>query len=165
MNGQSLQTLIHITTLLLIGLAGGFFYTWQVSVIPGTLKISDTSYLEAMKSINKEILNPFFFVIFFGALLFVLSDAGFHLFNSRSLATLWVSLAAILYAITFGITAFGNVPLNNSLEALQLDELSAVELKDFRNYYEVAWNKYHVYRMWTSLMAFIFIIIGTINSK
>lgn len=159
------KTAIHAATIIIIGLSGGFFYAWQVSVIPGTLKISDASYLETMKSINKEILNPFFFVIFFGALLLAILDTGVHLFNSWSLAALWVSLSAISYAIAFGITAFGNVPLNNALEALQLSELSVMELKDFRNNYEVTWNKYHLYRTWASVMAFIFIILGTINSK
>ena len=159
------KTTIHLITILIIGLSGGFFYAWQVSVIPGTLKVSDASYLETMKSINKEILNPYFFVIFFGALLFAVIDAGIHLSNEWSWAALWVVLSAILYAITFGITAFGNVPLNDALQALQLSELSTDELKNFRNYYEVAWNKYHLYRTWTSVMAFIFIILGTINSK
>lgn len=156
---------IHIITILLIGLSGGLFYAWQVSVIPGTLKISDVSYLETMKSINKEILNPYFFVIFFGALLFAIVDAGTHLFSTWNMSTLWVAMAAILYSITFGITAFGNVPLNNALEALQLNEMSSDELKNFRNYYEVIWNKYHLYRTWASVMAFIFIILGTINTK
>lgn len=156
---------IHIITILLIGLSGGLFYAWQVSVIPGTLKISDPSYLETMKSINKEILNPYFFVIFFGALLLVITDAGIHLFNTWNMSTFCVAIAAILYAITFGITAFGNVPLNDALEALQLNELNASELKNFRNYYELAWNKYHLYRTWTSVIAFIFIILGTINTK
>ncbi|QSE98795.1 anthrone oxygenase family protein [Fulvivirga lutea] len=159
------KTTIHIITILLLGLSGGFFYAWQVSVIPGTLKISDASYLETMKSINKEILNPYFFIIFFGALLLAITDAGIHLFNTWSMATFWVVLAAIFYAITFGITAFGNVPLNDALEALKLNDLNADELKNFRNYYEVLWNKYHLYRTWASVMAFIFIILGTINNK
>jgi uncharacterized membrane protein len=165
MSDFSIQHLVHLAAKLIVGLAGGFFYTWQVSVIPGTLKITDASYLETMKSINKEILNPFFFVIFFGALVISILDAGIHIYSGWGLPALFIILATIAYVLTFGITAFGNVPLNNALEALQLNDLSVEELKNFRNYYEVTWNKYHLYRTWTSVMAFIFLILGTINYK
>jgi len=166
MSDFSFQHLVHLAALLIIGLAGGFFYTWQVSVIQGTLKVTDASYLETMKSINKEILNPFFFIIFFGALVISLLDAALHIYSDwNSTATLFITLAAIAYALTFGITAFGNVPLNNALESLNLSALDIKELKDFRSYYEVTWNKYHLWRTWTSVLAFVFTIIGTINSK
>lgn len=165
MNGLSFQTLIHLVTILLIGLSGGLFFAWQVSVIPGTLRITEASYLETMKSINKEILNPYFFIVFFGALVFVLADTGLHLSHERNLTSLWVLLAGMFYAVTFGITAFGNVPLNNALEALNLDGMSPDELKNFRINYEVSWNKYHLYRTWSSVLAFLFIILATINSK
>jgi len=159
------KTTIHLISVLIIGLSSGFFYAWQVSVIPGTLKISDASYLETMKSINKEILNPFFFIIFFGALVISFLNVGIHIFSGSNIPTLFVSLATIAYALTFGVTAFGNVPLNNTLEALNLSETSSEELENFRKYYETSWNKYHLLRTWSSVMAFIFIILGTINYK
>ncbi|WKK67060.1 DUF1772 domain-containing protein [Lutimonas zeaxanthinifaciens] len=53
----------------------------------------------------------------------------------------FLAASAVIYLIgTFGVTAFGNVPLNNELEALHLKELSITELKSFRNYYESLWN-------------------------
>lgn len=62
----TIKSIVLLGTVILTGLSAGFFYAWSVSVIPGTQHISDTSYLQAMQSINRAILNPLFFVVFFG---------------------------------------------------------------------------------------------------
>lgn len=64
-----MKTTVFIITLLLNGLSAGFFYAWSVSVILGTKKVGDLTYLETMQNINREILNPLFYIVFFGALL------------------------------------------------------------------------------------------------
>jgi len=46
-------------------LSAGLFYAWTISVVPGLKNIPTKSYLEAMQSMNRAILNPGFFVIFF----------------------------------------------------------------------------------------------------
>ena len=55
----TLKSIILFSTLILTGLSAGFFYAWQVSVIPGTKRVVDLTYLETMQSINRAILNHF----------------------------------------------------------------------------------------------------------
>ncbi|PWH82317.1 DUF1772 domain-containing protein [Algibacter marinivivus] len=159
-----MKTTALFITILLNALSTGFFFAWSVSVILGTKKVGDFTYLESMQSINKEILNPAFFIVFFGSLIMLVMSASMQ-FNNKSMFGL-VLASAIIYLIgTFGITAFGNVPLNNELEALNITKLSILELKNFRTYYESAWNQYHNIRTISSIISFILLLISIFIKK
>ncbi|MBV6653459.1 MAG: DUF1772 domain-containing protein [Mameliella sp.] len=149
----SIKSLTLFAAVVLTGLAAGFFYSWSVSVILGTRRITDMTYLQTMQSINREILNPAFFLVFFGSPL-LLSISAFQQFNS-GLAFWLVLSAAVTYLIgTFGVTAFGNVPLNDALDVLDLSALSKQDASAFRKTYEVKWNKLHNIRTGFSVLAF-----------
>ena len=121
----TLKSIILFSTLILTGLSAGFFYAWQVSVIPGTKRVVDLTYLETMQSINRAILNPAFFVIFFGTLI-LLTIASVYEFHTSKLAFGLMLASSIAYlAGTFGVTALGNVPLNNELDTLDFAKTSA----------------------------------------
>ena len=155
---------IFFITILLNALSTGFFFAWSVSVILGTKKVGDLTYLQTMQSINKEILNPVFFIVFFGSLLTLILTTYQH-FNNKTVFGL-VLASTIVYLIgTFGITAFGNVPLNNELEALSISKLNSIELRDFRSYYESSWNHFHGIRTISSIVSFILLLISLFIQK
>ena len=151
----SFQTLVLFGAVILTGLSAGFFYAWLVSVIPGTKKVDGSVYLETMQSINRAILNPAFFLIFFGSLIF-LSIGSVYQFNTGK-TTFWFMLAAsLLYLIgTVGVTGLGNVPLNNKLDALNVNEKSSKRILEFRNYYESKWNRLHLIRTIFAVHSFL----------
>ena len=152
----SIKTITYFSAIVLTGLSAGFFYAWQVSVIPGIRNVGDTTYLETMQSINRAILNPAFFVVFFGPLA-MLTLASIYGFHSDKLAFGLMLAAAISYAIgTFGVTALGNVPLNDKLDALNLADLQTTKLAEFRSYYESDWNRLHLIRTAFSVLSFLF---------
>ena len=156
----TLKSFTLLIAIVLTGLSAGFFYAWQVSVIPGTKKVIDITYMESMQSINKEILNPAFYLIFMGSpLLLIISTI--QQYNSRQ--TFWFLLAAtIIYLVgTFGVTAFGNVPLNDALEALNLKELSSREQSSFRQDYEQKWNRLHLIRTVFAVLSFVLAFLST----
>lgn len=159
-----MKTITFFITVLLTALSSGFFFAWSVSVILGTKKVGDVTYLETMQHINREILNPVFFIVFFGSLITLLSNAYLQ-FNNKPV--FWFALvSAIIYLIgTFGVTAFGNVPLNNELDALNINQLSVIELKNFRTYYEGSWNQYHNIRTVTGMISFIILLISIFIQK
>ena len=148
--------------ILLTGLSAGLFYAWEVSVIPGTKLISDKSYLETMQSINRAILNPWFYAIFFGSL-FLLLISTFLQYKVAVDLTFWLILgAAISYLFgTFGVTLFGNVPLNEALDAVNLDSLTGQSFEQHRRAFEGKWNQMHTIRTVFSVMAFIAIVLST----
>ncbi len=159
-----MKTILFFITILLTGLSAGFFFAWSISVILGTAKLADSTYLEAMQSINREILNPVFFLVFFGSLL-MLCIYTFFQYDYKS-HFLLVLAATLVYIIgTVVVTGLGNVPLNNELEALNLHELSNLELKNFRSYYESNWNQYHNIRTISAMISFILLLIASFLKK
>lgn len=156
----SIKAIVLFCAVVLTGLSAGFFYAWSVSVIPGTQKVVNTTYLETMQSINQAILNPAFFIIFFWSLLF-LSIGSVYQFNTGK-STFWLMLiASVLYLIgTVGVTALGNVPLNNQLAALNLIDMSPQKLLEFRKFYENNWNRLHFIRTIFAVCSFVFTVLA-----
>lgn len=135
----------------LSGLSAGFYYAWQVSVIPGHRKVSDLVFLENMQSINRAILNPAFALVFFGTLL-VLLWASYQSF-SYGVVFRWTSTATLIYVFgVLGITFLGNIPLNEMLDKVDLSRLDAGQAHALRLRFETPWNRYH---LWRSLMALL----------
>lgn len=148
----------------LTGLSAGLFYGWAVSIIPGTKKVPDLTYLQTMQSINREILNPAFFLSFFGSLILLMVSS---VQQYQQGLTFWLVFSATLtYLIgTFGVTAFGNVPLNNELDVLELSDLSGNRLSEFRNYYETYWNRLHQIRTCSAVVSFLLVLAASFITK
>jgi uncharacterized membrane protein len=156
----SVKSMVMFGAVVLTGLSAGLFYAWSVSVIPGTQKVLDTTYLETMQSINRAILNPAFFFIFFGSVIF-LSIASIYEFHDNKWVFGILLTASITYLIgTVGVTAFGNVPLNDQLDALQLMELSQEKIMVFRKFYEDNWNRLHMIRTVFSVLSFLLVTLA-----
>lgn len=143
---------MELITLILTGLSAGFFFAWSATVIPGTKTVSDKTYLETMQNINKKIINPIFFIMFFGPALLLI-------YSAIDLDPTKVS-AAIAYLIgPIGITMTRNVPLNDTLEAKDLSQMSEIEEKDFRKNYEAKWNFWHYTRTAISVISFVLVAL------
>ena len=160
----SISKTIFILTILLTGLSAGLFFGWSVSVIPGIRCISDRNYLKTMQSINRAILNPWFFIIFFGSgiLLIVSSIEQFRQSVDASFWTLVCATMAYL-AGTTGITILGNVPLNNMLDSLSIQDLSPDDLKQLRQSFESRWNRFHMIRTVFAVSAFLLLIMAMLK--
>lgn len=156
----SIKSFILFGSVILTGLSAGLLYAWSVSVIPGTQNLADSTYLETMQNINRAILNPRFFLIFFGSVIF-LSIASIYQFHASKM-TFWLMLsAAIFYLIgTVGVTALGNVPLNDQLDLLKLGDLNTDKITAFRKFYETNWNRLHLIRTVFALISFILSLLA-----
>jgi uncharacterized membrane protein len=162
----SIKIVTLFSAILISGLSAGFFYAWEVSVIPGTKQISDRSYLEAMQSINRAILNPAFFVIFIGSLLLLIVSSYMQYRASVNLS-FWLMLGATLtyLAGTFGVTVSGNVPMNETLDALNLAEITTDGLKDIRISFEEKWNLLHRIRTVFAVLSFVLSLVAAFVEK
>ena len=158
----SMKSLTLFAATILVGLSAGLFYAWLVSVIPGTRKVADINYLETMQSINRAILNPAFFLIFIGSPI-VMAISSIQQWNSGP--TFWFLLGATLVYLvgTFGVTIWGNVPLNDMLDTLNLSEITETEIIEFRSNYEKKWNMWHWVRTVFSVISFLLMLAGVIS--
>lgn len=77
----------------------------------------------------------------------------------------FILAACLIYILgTIAVTFFGNVPMNNQLELLNLEELSTMELKDFRTVFENKWNFLNTIRTISSLISLILLLISLTKS-
>ena len=158
----TLQSITLFSTLLLTGLSAGLFFAWQVSVIPGTKRVKDSSYIETMQQINRAIINPAFMIIFLGPIPMQILSAYLYR-NDASL--FWpIVYVVILYAIgTVLVTGFGNVPLNDQLDTHSLPDLDEDQISRERQLYEGHWNKLHAIRTAFAVIAFGLLLFVSVN--
>ncbi len=168
-NQSKPDKMLFVNVLLLItatltGLSAGLLYAYACSVNLGLSQLPDKEYLAAMQSINKEILNPIFFMGFFGALI-LLPVSSFATYSQPvSFRFIFLIVATLVYATgTFGVTAFGNVPLNNVLAKINLQSASSVEISRIRIDFEGPWNRLHNIRTVTSIISLVFVILACLS--
>ncbi|WP_299224442.1 DUF1772 domain-containing protein [uncultured Psychroserpens sp.] len=156
----------HIVLLVLIvftGLSAGLCFTWSNAVTPGIGRLDDLGFLKAFQEMNRAILNPIFFLIFFGPVLL----NGIILYLNRHNLNVIVWLLIVTLVIYFlgvvMVTIFGNVSLNEMLDEIHLCALDPEELKSLRESFEERWNKLHFVRTVTSTVTFIILIITLIK--
>jgi uncharacterized membrane protein len=159
-----MNTNILIISTLFSGLMAGLFYAWSISVTPGLAKINDGSYLQAFQAMNRAILNPLFFIVIFG-LVILLPLLSYLTFQSSISNQFWyVITATTLYFVgIMGVTIGGNVPLNNALEALQIESMTPEQMDEFRKSFESKWNRLNTIRTISSAITFLLLVIACVR--
>lgn len=160
----SISHIVLIVTAVMTALISGLFYAWSCSVVPGLARVSDSTYLEAMQQINRAILNPVFFLSFIGTALLLPLSTWLH-YGPELNARFWLLLlASVVYlAGTFGVTMFGNAPLNDALDAFNLSSASVQELAAQRARFEGPWNNLNIIRTMAGVGALILIILACLS--
>ncbi len=150
-----------ILATVLVGLAAGFFFTYQISVTRALAEVDDTTYVDTFQAINSTIRSTSFGIVFFGAIPALCAALALHRSDRHRRAAIGVALA--LYLATFAITAAGSVPLNDTL-ALVADR-GADAVADARADYEQPWNRLNLIRTLTSLGALVAMSIATLGPR
>ena len=80
--------------------------------------------------------------------------------------TFWlITASTIFYLIgTIGVTIFGNVPLNETLDAVNINAVSGDELENLRASIESKWNQLNIVRTVFSVLAFIILLLGILSN-
>jgi uncharacterized membrane protein len=155
------ETIILASAILFTGIMAGVFFTWSNAVKPGIGKLSDLEYLRALQSMNRLILNKTFIFVFAGAIIAVALVPIFylHLYPKN---VFWLFICTfIIYGIgAFGVTIFGNIPLNETLDKASLETFTSEELKLLRTSIEGKWNKFNLIRSASSILSFILLVFS-----
>jgi uncharacterized membrane protein len=160
---MTFANIILLITAFTTALIAGLFYSYSCSVNPGLGKLPDAGYLAAMQSINREILNPLFFMSFMGTLILLPVSTWMQYSNPVPTRFYCMLAATIVYALgTFGVTIMGNVPLNNALDGFQLHSASPELLQQQRELFEKPWNRLHGIRTFANAVALILVLLACI---
>lgn len=160
------ESIILASAILLTGLMAGIFFTWSNAVKPGIGKLSDIEYLRSLQSMNRVILNKAFLGIFMGTVVAVVLAPIFH-FKIYDSNIFWLFIIAfVIYWVgVFGVTIFGNIPLNEKLDKTNLETTTPEGLKALRMTIEDKWNKFNLIRSYSSVITFILLIISSLLLK
>jgi uncharacterized membrane protein len=145
-----------LTTLLIVasvgaGLMGGLFFVFSNTIMNAFDRLPAGGGVPAMQRINEVILNPVFFLVFFGTAALCLVLLVFYVSHlDRSGA--WAACAgAVLYLVgCMGVTMVCNVPLNNKLAAVPA---TATDLLAQWQAYRVPWTQWNHVRTITCALA------------
>lgn len=154
-----MQGITTTTTALIAGL----LYGYSCSVNLGLRRLFNVEYLWAMKSINKEIQNPVFYLTFLGTLI-LLPASTFIQYNQLDLiAYKFMLLATCTYVVgVFGVTVFCSVPLNDKLDRFNINAASISEIANLRKQFEPSWNKFHTIRTLAAIVSLVLVVIACI---
>ena len=156
MTGQDAMAVLGLVS---SGLMSGLFFAWEVSVIPGLLRVDDRTYVLSMQSINRAILNPMFLLPFlltpgFLVAAGVLAEKG---------AVTWM-VSAVVYGVgVLGVTMTRNVPFNNELDQFDIDTTDEL-LSAARHRYEKRWNRWNRLRTVAALASFLLAAATAVDS-
>lgn len=156
---DSLRVPVLLGAGLAAGLQAGTYYTWASGVMPGLARVDDRTFVHAMQQVNIAIVNPVFLATFIGAPL--LTAAGVAVAGGP--ARPWAIAALVLAVGTVAITAGGNIPLNNALDAAgDVDRIC--DLAAVRADFETAWVRWNVARCLTSAGALGALVMTALRS-
>ncbi|HVI48667.1 MAG TPA: anthrone oxygenase family protein [Chitinophaga sp.] len=155
--------IVLVCTALLTALIGGLFYAWSCSVTVGLAKVPDNVYMAAMQSMNREILNPVFFLSFMGTWI-MLPICTWMSYKQPEIGRFWFLLAAtIIYWVgIFGVTSFGNVPLNDALDKFDLANATEQAISAHRLKFEGPWNRLNTVRTIASVLTILCVILACV---
>ena len=163
---MTVQTVVLGTTAVTTALIAGLLYAYSCSVNPGLNRLPDASYLAAMQAINRAIQNPVFFLSFLGTLVLLPLSTWLQYSQAGSTRFWLLLLASIVYGIgVFGVTAVGNVPLNETLNAVDLANGSSTELANLRSAFEQPWNRLHSLRTVASMATLVLVIAACLHKQ
>jgi len=152
---------LYILTLLAAlgsGMMAGLFFVFSTSIMQALGKRPAPVGIAAMQSINETILNPIFFLLFFGTAVLSLVLAILALLGWSDAGSGWRLAGGLLYLVaSIGVTMRCNVPLNNRLMKVAAD---SAEGATFWADYLKAWMPWNHVRTVGCIAATVSFMLG-----
>lgn len=128
-------TLLSQFSILALAVLGGVFLAFSDFLMRSLQKTPGDAGMKVMQSINREVFRYVFIPVFLAMvpITLVLAVTAYALLPAPGL---FMAAAAIYVLGAFGVTMFGNVPMNNRLEA------SSADSKEGRAYWETRYLPY-----------------------
>ena len=145
------------------GLVAGLFYIFSICIMKALNEQPPKQAILAMQSINKIILAPNFFLVFFGTPILCAVVLILGLMSNEATNYTLAYVAAVIYILgSFGVTIIKNVPMNNILRDLNLKGEENVEY--WQTYFN-NWTFWNHIRFWASLVPCVLFAlnIATLN--
>jgi len=157
--------LIHIGVLvstLLCSLVAGLVFTFAIVVMPGTRNLGDLAFLKAFKAMDRVIQDnqPVFMLVWLGSAVVTLATTVLGLWQLDGPDRILLLAAGAIYILGVQVpTGTINIPLNNRLQAQDLDSMSPPALREARNRFESRWVRWNSIRTVLAVVATTLLLI------
>ena len=159
---MSMEGVFQITLILatlLCSLVAGFVFAFAVVVMPGIKTLSDRDFIRAFQVMDRVIQNnqPLFIFVWVGSIVALVIAVVFGISQLTGVDRLLMILATLAYLFAVQLPTFTiNVPLNNKLQTLDVDQLDEAAQKEVRMEFEPRWL------LWNSIRTFIAILVSAL---
>tara|TARA_R110002110_G_scaffold66978_1_gene182972 strand:- start:59888 stop:60382 length:495 start_codon:yes stop_codon:yes gene_type:complete len=142
----------HIMLILaafLCSLVAGFLFAYAIVVMPGIKNLSDNAFIHAFQVTDRIIQDnqPVFMLVWLGSAVAVVVAAllGFEKQQGADAFLLLFASVAYVFGVQLPTIAI-NLPLNNRLQSLTVEQMSEAEMKQERMAFESRWNRSNSFR-------------------
>ena len=163
MSTESTFQVILILATLLCSLVAGFLFAFATVVMPGIKTLNDREFIRAFQVIDGVIQNnqPLMVAVWMGSILGAVAAAVLGFGQLDGAQRILLISAPIVYILGVQLSTFTiNVPLNNKLQALNVDAMDEVALQAARMNFEPSWNRWNLVRTpFAGLASVLFMIL------
>ena len=141
--------LVTIVATFLCSLMTGFLFAFAVVVMPGIKNLGDRAFLRSFQEIDRVIQGgqPLFIVMWIGSTGALIVAAVLAMIHQSGLDRVLVPIAALASVFLVQLpTMTINIPLNNTVQSLDVDALDIHSASQAREAFEPRWNRWNVIR-------------------
>ena len=146
-------------TILLSALVTGFILTYAIVIMPGLSNLDDKEFIKAFQVTDGIIQNnqPIFILIWIGSIVSVLSTIITSILCLGILDAWLIIFVSVVYLLLVqGITILIHLPLNKSIQNIDINSSNFQTLSKERIAFEKKWNYFNNIR---TVFAFIVVLI------
>ena len=158
LTGEIFQIILILATLL-CSLVAGFVLAFALVVMPGIKNLSDREFIRAFQVMDRIIQNnqPIFVLVWVGSIIALVASAVLGIVKLDGAERLLMIFTVIAYLLFVQLPTFTiNVPLNNKLQTLNVDDMDETNLKTARMDFEPRWLR------WNSIRTAVSILVSTL---
>lgn len=133
----------------LCSLVAGFLFAYAIVVMPGIKSLSDREFIRTFQVTDRVIQNnqPIFIIVWVGSAITLIAAAILSIDRLDGIDFVLISIATLAYLLGVQLlTITIHLPLNNKLQAFDVDAMNEAELKIARNNFEPRWNASNIFR-------------------
>jgi len=159
---QGIFQIALILATFLCSLVAGFLFAFAIVVMPGTKSLNDREFIRAFQVMDGIIQNnqPLFVLVWVGSVVALVISAVFGFGQLDGIGRLLIIFVALAYILGVQVpTITINVPLNNKLQALDVDAINETTQKTARKNFEPRWNRWNSIRTAIASLVSVLLII------
>ncbi|NJK40728.1 MAG: DUF1772 domain-containing protein [Acaryochloridaceae cyanobacterium SU_2_1] len=155
------QVALVIATFL-CSLVAGFLFAFAVVVMAGIKSLNNREFIRAFQTMDGVIQNnqPIFVVAWLGSVIALIVAAALGVGRLDTTGHWLLIVSTLAYLIGVQLPSFTiNIPLNNRLQSLSVDDMDEFAQQAAREGFEGRWNRWNAIRTVVSCLVSLLLIV------